>query len=160
MVEEVIPAEWELSTIVNCYKGKRDSFERGNQKDLKLIDQVQKIAEGITQELIRQQLGIDEMQFGFMPGCVATNFIVLRQLQEKYLRSKNENLYSAFVDLEKVFDRMPGEVAWWAFRKLEVVGYDYTVDVQECSCQKSFVRVNGGFSDDFLVQVGLHQGSG
>ena len=44
MLEEVISAEWELSTIVNCYKGKRDSFEKGNYKDLKLIDQVQKIA--------------------------------------------------------------------------------------------------------------------
>ena len=51
------------------------------------------------------------MQFGFMPGCVATNFIVIRQLQEKYLRGKNENLYFTFVDLEKAFDRTSREVA-------------------------------------------------
>ena len=50
------------------------------------------------------------MQFGFMPGCVATNFVI-RQLQEKYLRSKNENLYFTFVDLEKAFDRTSREVA-------------------------------------------------
>ena len=30
VVEGVVPAEWELSTIVNCYKGEGDSLERGN----------------------------------------------------------------------------------------------------------------------------------
>ena len=29
-VEGVIPAEWELSTIVNCYKRKSDSLKGGN----------------------------------------------------------------------------------------------------------------------------------
>ena len=80
VVEGVIPAEWELSTIVNCYKGKGDSSERGSYRVLKLTDQVLKIAEGITGKLIRQQVDIDEMQFGFVPGCGTTNFIVLRQL--------------------------------------------------------------------------------
>ena len=28
--EGVVPAEWELSTIVNCYKGKGDALERGS----------------------------------------------------------------------------------------------------------------------------------
>ena len=29
-IEGVIPAEWELSTIVNCYKGKSNSLKGGN----------------------------------------------------------------------------------------------------------------------------------
>ena len=41
----VIPAEWELNTIVNCYKEKGDSLERGNYRGLKLTDQILKIAE-------------------------------------------------------------------------------------------------------------------
>ena len=32
MVESIIAAEWELRTIVNYYKGKGDSVERGNFK--------------------------------------------------------------------------------------------------------------------------------
>ena len=36
--EGVVPAEWELSTIVNCYKGKGDALERGNFRGLKLTD--------------------------------------------------------------------------------------------------------------------------
>ena len=32
----VIPAEWELSTIVNCYQGKGDFLEGGNYGGMKL----------------------------------------------------------------------------------------------------------------------------
>ena len=65
-------------------------------------------------------VGIDKMQFGFMPGCGTTNGIsILRQLQEKYL-AKKKNLYSGFVDLEKEFDLVPRNARWWALRKLDV----------------------------------------
>ena len=57
--------------------------------------------ERVIERLMRQQAGIDEMQFGFIPGCGSTNAIfILRQLQEKYL-AKKKNLYFAIVDLKK-----------------------------------------------------------
>ena len=32
----LIPAEWQLITIINCYKGKGDASETGKQRGLKL----------------------------------------------------------------------------------------------------------------------------
>ena len=32
IVERVNPAEWEVNTLVNCYKGKDNSLERGNYR--------------------------------------------------------------------------------------------------------------------------------
>ena len=69
IVEGIVPAEWELSTIVNFYKEKGDAVERGNHQGLKLTDHILKIAEGVMQKLIKQQVNIAEMRFGFMPGC-------------------------------------------------------------------------------------------
>ena len=79
-----------------------------------------KVIERVIDKLLRERIDIDEMQFGFVPGRGTTDVIsLLRQLQEKYL-GKRKNLYLAFVDLEKAFDRVPRRVVWWAMRKLGV----------------------------------------
>ena len=84
-VERVIPAEWELTTIVNCFKGKDNSLKRENYKRLKLTDLSLKIAEKIIEKVIRQKVDTDDMQFGFTPGCQITHIIFIwRQSQEEY----------------------------------------------------------------------------
>ena len=46
------------------------------------------------------------MQFGFRPGRGTTDAIfVVRQIQEQFVAKKRE-LWFAFVDLEKAFDRV------------------------------------------------------
>ena len=60
------------------------------------------------------------MQFGFIPGRGTTDAIfILRQLEEKYLQKK-KNIYSAYVDLDKAFDRVPRRILWWAIQKLRM----------------------------------------
>ena len=52
--------------------------------------------------LIRPQVDINEMQFGFMPGCGPTNVIFsLSQLQEFVLST---------CKFGKAFDRVPSDV--------------------------------------------------
>ena len=57
----VLGAEWELSTIVNCYKEKGDSLEKENYRGLELTDQILKIADRIIEKFMRQQVDIDEI---------------------------------------------------------------------------------------------------
>ena len=94
-----------------------------------------------------------------MTGRIFTDAIfILRQLQEKYL-GKKKNLYFAFVDLEKAFDRVPRKVLWWAMRKLGVDEWIiHTVQAMYCNA-KSKVRVGSEYSDPIDVSVGVHQGS-
>ena len=48
---------------------------------------------------IREQVKIDEMQFGSTPGKrTADAIFIVRQVQEKF-RAKQKKLYHAFVDL-------------------------------------------------------------
>ena len=44
-----------------------------------------KVPERVAKNFVLQQVRVDGMQFGFMPGCSTTNAIfIARQLQEKF----------------------------------------------------------------------------
>ena len=74
----------------------------------------------VVEHRIRQQIEIDDKQFGFMKGKETTDAIFMaRQIQENF-RVKGKKLYFGCVDLEKAFDRVPREVITWAMRKLGV----------------------------------------
>ena len=65
----------------------------------------------------------------------------------------------AFVDLEKAFDRVPRKVIWWALRKLGVEEWIVRLVQGMYANARSRVRVGKGFSKEFEVKVGVHQGS-
>ena len=154
-----VSSDWEQSFIVCLYKGKGDALERGNYRGLKMTEQVMKILERIVDGLIRQLVSIDDSQLGFVPSRGTTDTIfVVRQLQEKYLAA-NKRLYMAFVDLEKAFDRVPRKVIWWALRKLGVEESIVRLVQGRYANARSRVHVGEGYSEEFEVKVGVHQGS-
>ena len=65
----------------------------------------------------------------------------------------------AFVDLEKAFDRVPRKVIWWALRKLGVEEWIVRLVQGMYANARSRVRVGEGYSEEFEVKVGVHQGS-
>ena len=155
--EGCIPTDWQESFIVNLYKGKGDALNRGNYRGLKLIEQVMKVLEHVVEGLIRQRVEIDEMQCCFMSGRGTTDAIfIVHQLQGKHLAA-NKPLCMAFVDLEKAFDRVPRDVIWWAMRKLGID--EWLVRLVQSMYVRSRVRVGDGYSEEFGVGVGVHQGS-
>ena len=157
--EGCIPTDWQESFIVNLYKSKGDALKRGNYRGLKLIEQVMKVLERVVEGLIRQRVEIDEMQCGFMSGRGTTDAIfIVRQLQEKHLAA-NKPLYKAFIDLEKAFDRVLRDVIWWAMHKLGIDEWLVRLVQSMYKDVRSRVRVGDGYSEEFGVGVGVHQGS-
>ena len=118
-----------------------------------------KLLQRVGEGLIRQRVEIDEMQCGFMSGRGTTDAIfIVRQLQEKHLAA-NKPLYMAFVDLEKEFDRVPRDVIWWVMRKLGIDEWLVRLVQSMYKDVRSRVRVGDGYSEEFGVGVGVHQGS-
>ena len=79
-------------------------------------------------------------------------------MQERFLEKKKE-LWLAFVDLEKAFDRVPKEVLWWALRKLGVEEWLVVVIKSMYEAATTAVKFRSGESGQFEVRVGVHQGS-
>ena len=65
----------------------------------------------------------------------------------------------AFVDLEKAFDCVPRKVIWWALKKLGVEEWIVQLVQGMYANARSRVRVGQGFSKEFEVKVGVHQGT-
>lgn len=154
-----IPDDWRKSWIVNVYKGKGDALECGSYRGIKLLDQVMKVFERVIEKKVRARVELDDMQFGFRAGRGTTDAIfVVRQVQERFL-AKSKDLWMAFVDLEKAFDRVPRELLWWALRSAGVDEWIVNV-IRAMYCEAcTSVKLQGCESSEFEVKVGVHQGS-
>ena len=85
-------------------------------------------------------------------SCLAVAQLMLysyeEQLQEKHL-AKNKKLYFAFVDLEKVFGRVPRKVIWCTMQKLGIEEWTVRFVQAMYNNTRSRVRVNNTYSDEF-----------
>jgi len=69
------------------------------------------MVERIIEHRLRQQIEVDDMQFGFMKGKGSLMpFLLQDRLIQENFRVKGKKLYFGFVDLEKAFDGVPREV--------------------------------------------------
>jgi len=101
--EGCIPEDWKSSVVLPVCKGKGDPVECGSYRGIKLLEHAVKVVERIFEDRIQKQIGIDDMQFGFIKGKGTIDAIfIVRQMQEKFL-AKGKKLYFGFVDLEKAF---------------------------------------------------------
>ena len=118
-----------------------------------------KLFERVMEARLRQTMHIDDMQFRFTPGKGTTDAVfILRQRQERNLLKKRD-LWMAFVDLEKAFDRVPRDVIWWALRELGVEEHVVSVIQTMYSKASTVVKLGAGERRKFEVRVGVHQGS-
>ena len=91
-------------------------------------------------------------------SCLAVALLMQFLLYVSYRRS-TWPLYMAFINLEKAFDRVPRDVIWWAMRKLGIDEWLVRLVQSMYKDVRNRVRVGDGYSEEFGVGVGVHQGS-
>jgi len=88
-----IPEDWKSSVVLPVYKGKGDPTECRFYRGIKLLEHAMKVVERIFAHRIRQQIEVDDMQFGFVKGKITTDAIFMaRQMQENF-RVKGKKLH-------------------------------------------------------------------
>ncbi|KAK3558097.1 hypothetical protein QTP86_009452 [Hemibagrus guttatus] len=118
-----------------------------------------KLWERVVEARLRKVVEICEQQYGFMPRKSTTDAIfALRILMEKY-RDGQRELHCVFVDLEKAYDRVPREELWYCMRKSGVAEKYVRVVQDMYERSRTVVKCAVGQTEEFNVEVGLHQGS-
>ncbi|KAK3515161.1 hypothetical protein QTP70_008184 [Hemibagrus guttatus] len=156
---ERIPEEWRRSVLVPIFKNKGDVQSCSNYRGIKLMSHTMKLWERVVEARLRKVVEICEQQYGFMPRKSTTDAIfALRILMEKY-RDGQKELHCVFVDLEKAYDRVPREELWYCMRKSGVAEKYVRVVQDMYERSRTVVRCAVGQTEEFNVEVGLHQGS-
>ena len=158
-----LPLDWRTGIIIPIYKGKGDPLDCNSYRPIKLLEHAMKVMERVIDRRLRQVVEISEMQRGFMPGRATTDAIfAIRTIVEKHL-DRNQDLWAAFVDLEKAYDRVPRELIWWALRRQGVNEYliqaVQTLYRNSISTVRITTRKGIEFGPQFDVETGVHQGS-
>ncbi|KAK3553592.1 hypothetical protein QTP70_005764 [Hemibagrus guttatus] len=156
---ERMPEEWRRSVLVPIFKNKGDVQSCSNYRGIKLMSHTMKLWERVLEARVRKVVEICEQQYGFMPRKSTTDAIfALRILMEKY-RDGQRELHCVFVDLEKAYDRVPREELWYCMRKSGVAEKYVRVVQDMYERSRTVVRCAVGQTEEFKVEVGLHQGS-
>ena len=147
------------SVTVPIWKGKGDVAECANYRPVRLLCHTVKILERVLDSRIRAIVEISPNQCGFVKGKGTTDAIHAARLLIERHREKNATVHTAFLDLEKAFDRVPRDLIWYSLRR-HGVPEAYIRWIQLLySGANSVVRCPAGISPPFSISVGVHQGS-
>jgi hypothetical protein len=118
-----------------------------------------KLWKRINEHHLRGVTNVTKNQFGFMPGRSTMEAIFLiRQLMER-CREQKKDLHMVFIDLEKAYDKVPRNIMWWALQKHKVSTKYITLIKDMYDNIVTNVRISDGDTNDFSINIGLHQGS-
>ena len=154
------PENWQKAVIVPLYKGKGDKRECTNHRGVSLLSITGKVyGRVVINRVIKDtesQIGEEQCGFRKGRGCVDQIFAV-KNLCEKYLEKEKE-LYIAFMDLEKAYDRVDREALWKVLQIYGVGGKLLGAVKSFYAESKACVRVRKEEGEWFGVTTGLRQG--
>ena len=158
----VVPVDWVIACMVPLYKDKGDVHECSNFRDsgITLLSVIGKVYGRVLTKRIRDKTEnvIAGMQSGFRRGRECTDQIfIVKQICKKYL-GKGKDVYFAFLDLEKAYDRVDRDAMWNVLR-LYGIGDRLLQGVKSLYVgSKACVRIGSEVSEWFPVRVELRHG--
>ena len=154
-----MPQEWKHSTIIPLCKNKGDAQNFNNYQGIELLSHTMKLWERVIEGRLRMDIKISENQFGFMLGRSTIEAIHLIRRFVEFYRDRKRDLYMVFIDLEKAYDRIPREILWRYLEK-RGVSVEYMRVIKDMYDEvRTRVRILVGDTDNFSIDIGLHQGS-
>jgi hypothetical protein len=118
-----------------------------------------KLWEMIIEHRLRGVTNVTENQFGFMSERSTMEMIFLIRQIMKRCREQKKDLHMVFIDLEKVYDKVPRNVMWWALQKHKVSTKYITLIKDMYDNVVTSVRTSDGDTNNFSINIGLHQRS-
>ena len=153
------PTQWTQSLIITLpKKGKLQLCQ--NYRTISFISHSSKVMLKVILNRLKPQAEeiTAEEQAEFRAGRSTTEQICsLRIICEKYLQHQ-QNLYHAFIDFKKAFDRVWHAALWATMRKYNIIANLVHTTEQLYEKATSAVQMNGSIGEWIRTTVGVRQG--
>lgn len=158
-IEERIPKEWEMGLIVPLFK-KGDSSDCNNYRGITLLSTVLKLFEKIIEKRLRKEIEptLSEAQSGFRKGrCTQDHIFTIKEITDRALITGKE-VYVAFMDMEKAFDRVPRKKIWEVLEERNV--NSKLIKIVKCMYKETRNKIisKNSMSREFNTKEGVRQG--
>lgn len=154
-----VPKDWEVGVIVPIYK-KGDRRDCNNYRGITLLSIASKVYERILETKLSQELEpqLEQSQSGFRKGrSIQDHIFTIKQMMER-ISNTNYEIYQAFLDLEKAFDRISRSIIEESLfkRKIDIKLTRAIMSMYKNS--RNIVRTDNMQSREFPVNEGVRQG--
>ena len=153
-----------LKDVIIVFLHKKGSkLDCDNYRTLSLISHMGKVLERMILNrlnvIAESKNWLPESQNGFRNGRSTIDSLFCSRLVSSYCREKCTATYYTFIDLTKAYDKVDRSILWVLLERLGVPSsfVNQIKAIHEGS--KAVVRNGKCFSDSFLLNVGLKQGS-
>ena len=143
--------------IIPIYKEKGDIQDCGNYRGIKQMSHTMKIWERIIERRLSEETTIGDEQCDVMPGRGTTDAIICGAATYGETSGKTERLHMVFIDLEKMYDRVPRQEVWICIREKGVPEKCVMIVHDMYEGARTWVKSSIGLKDTIPVGIGLHQ---
>jgi len=159
-----IPKEWASGMIIPIYKNKGSKTDPNNYRGITLLSCMAKLFTSIINKrltiFIENNKLLNENQTGFRKGYSTTDHCFLLHTLIENFNTNKKNLFCAFIDYEKAFDRINRSALWAKIIKIGIPSSSklLTVIRNLYNETKSCVLLEGKKSEYFGIETGVRQG--
>ena len=154
-----VPVHWRTTTIIPIPKNQKKNLSSPeNYRAVSLFSTIAKLFEIIMSERLSTYLHTSELQHGFKEGrSTSTCTFALTEVAAHYL-NKGSEVYAAFIDATKAFDRVNLNKLFSKLLDRGVPGIFVRFLLQSYRCQIGLVKWAGCNSKAFTYSNGVKQG--
>ena len=126
---EKIPDQWQKGEIIKFYKGKGKKGKCSNERGITLGSNMGKLFERIINNRISKVVNISEAQAGGQKGkATADHLLILNTIIQTHKnKNKNEDMYIAFLDVTKAYDKAWLNAIIYALYNSGLTGKDWNI---------------------------------
>ena len=149
-----------LSTLIPLIKDKLgDITSSNNYRSIALSSLILKVFDWVVLLLHRDNLKIDELQFGFQQDTSTTMCTWLAVETIDYFLRNGSDVFVCVMDMTKAFDKVQHSKLFWKLVEKGVPPIFIRLLLVMYNKQLANVRWNGVLSDSFFVRNGVKQGA-